>query len=108
MSFNKREFDSEEIYVACVCGNHDHMLIFSYEDDVDGFIVFQQLNHYMSFWKRLYHAIRYLMGKTSKHVHFTETCIEGDKFQTLMTRLFDHREKVLKDGKERPYIKETT
>lgn len=96
---NKGAFDSEMTYVTCVCGNHDHMLIFAYDNNVDGYIVFKQLNHYMGFFKRLYHGVRYIFGKRSKHVHFTETCISASQFESLMLRLADHRKMVLENEK---------
>lgn len=102
------EFETDDMYISCRCGSHDHMVIVSFDDHIDSFIVFQQLNHYMNIWKRLYHGVRYILGKRSKHVHFTETCIEGEKFEKLMRRMFEHRQQVLKDGKQRPHIEEAS
>lgn len=91
------DFENDAAYITCECRTVDHMLVVMYdsEDDVDDYLIFTQMNHYMGFFRRLYHGVRYIMGLPAKRCHFAETVVNAEKFERRLARLASKRMKVI-------------
>jgi hypothetical protein len=73
-------FDYEESteYFECSCSDKDHLLVVEtrkYEDGLSELAVYKSMSHYLSWYKRTYHAFRYILGMKPTRYHFTETII---------------------------------
>jgi hypothetical protein len=66
--------------LRCDCSSQDHWLIVE-RDDWDAepnLIIYTQLSHWSSWFKRLWWAIKYLIGKAQKYGHWDSTTIHID------------------------------
>lgn len=82
-------------YFECVCTSNEHTLRISYFDgeDFDELYVSIHLNPIWPWYKRVYHAIRYIFGYHCKYGHFEEASLGP----TTAKRLRDLLEKFIKE-----------
>ena len=96
-------FDYEERieYFGCSCAQFDHLLVVEsrkYEDGLSELAVYKSMSHYLPWYKRLYHAFRYIFGMKPTRYHFEETIILNP---VDMKRLYETIKDCHDHGKDR-------
>ena len=87
-------------YTACNCGSPDHIVRFSYDNEMEGdelCWIEVQLRQWRPFWKRIYVAIRYVLGYESRYGHWDCATIdlkEGRKLRNFLNSAIAEREKT--------------
>lgn len=70
-------------FVVCDCQSPEHTLRFMYDEEEKELYTEVYLNQYRSFFKRVYVAIKYIFGYTSKYGHWDCTMISKPKADKL-------------------------
>lgn len=70
-------------FVVCDCQSSEHTLRFMYDEENKELYTEVYLNQYRSFFKRVYVAIKYIFGYTSKYGHWDCTMISIPKAHKL-------------------------
>lgn len=76
--------------IVCDCANSEHSAIFSYFEDEPGTVYFSPHLKKLPFLKRLWYAIRYILGRQSCYGAFDEfifTENDIDKFKKIVKHL---------------------
>jgi len=92
-------------YVECVCNDPDHLIKFSY-DEFDGNLEIQgRLNHYVSFYKRIVNAVKYVLKFENNCVYDVTLvdCVDYDKIRDML-----NKSEVILTSASRDYMKEST
>jgi len=84
----------------CSCSSPDHMIRFVYmpEDNCDGEDLYMdvQINPTYSFFKRIWLAIKYVLGYTKKYGHWDCVLIKPEDYEDLILMFkraqFDHKQ----------------
>lgn len=63
--------DQREI-LYCDCHDPFHLVVFDYDPEDETLLIYQQLNHHLPWWKRLYAAYLYVTGQTVARLQYTE------------------------------------
>ena len=91
--------DSREIHhTVCNCGSPDHIVRFAYDSDMESDEVCWievQLRQWRSVWKRIYVAIRYILGYECRYGHWDCTTIdltEAHKLHDFLGRAIASKE----------------
>ena len=78
-----------EHVTKCRCEHdRDHAVSFMYWPDQeygDEFTIGTTLNHYRSFWSRLWIGIKYILGVDNTHYFFTEQTIDKSELIKLQS-----------------------
>jgi len=78
-----------ELYI-CACGSAEHQLIVTKDED---FIYFQVHLAILPWWRRVLHAIPYVLGYRCKHGDFDEIVFDPDSAHKLGATLVSFRRK---------------
>lgn len=82
---------SETQYFECICRAPYHLLRIDIEDWDDKFtpelIVYNQLNIYLPWYKRVYIAMKYIFGFERKNCDYTDTLLNEEKAIVLRDML---------------------
>lgn len=70
-------------FVVCVCETPEHTLRFMYDEEEKELYTEVYLNQYRSFFKRVWVAVKYVFGYTSKYGHWDCTIISKPKADKL-------------------------
>ena len=73
-------------FVVCDCHSSEHTLRFIYDEEDKELYTEVYLYQHFSFLKRIYVAVKYIFGYTSKYGHFDCTII--NKIETLKLKEF--------------------
>lgn len=84
-----------ELFI-CNCNSVGHNFIIQLDEYEDNFelVLSVHLNNYLTFWKRIYVAIRYIFGYTaSDYGHYDCVLIKRDDVSRLQNLLKEFQEK---------------
>lgn len=88
MTDKSLEEPSPEVMFRCACGTYDHLVMVTYDAEYDEYYLYCAMDSFLPWYKRLYHAARYILGMKPTAYHFGETCIQGESFRSKMA-VFD-------------------
>lgn len=76
------------IYLECGCGGFGHLARIAYfEDDLEYAYLNMQLNHYLPWYKRIWYAINYVIGREVDQCNYVENCMSVDARKQLIAFL---------------------
>jgi len=81
----------------CVCHSDEHALIFHIDEEDGSIYASVFLNSWESFFKRVWHAVKYLLGHKSKYGHFDSFIMRSEdrnRFRKMLT-LSENREMMV-------------
>ena len=70
-------------YFECCCNSDEHTLKFVYDPDDGEVYTSTFIRHWRPWWKRVWVAMKYVFGYTSKYGHFDCTIIRFDDLERL-------------------------
>jgi hypothetical protein len=65
----------ERYHFDCVCGSDDHTFKFTHDSDDGDLYLSVYLNQYHNFFQRVWAAVKYVFGYTSKYGHWDTTIL---------------------------------
>lgn len=75
----------EYIIVDCNCGDLDHIVKISYDDDYDFLYFTTHLNTYKSWYQRLWDAIKYVFRPgICRYGHYDEVIIDPKQYDNII------------------------
>ena len=81
--------NDNEILLLCDCSSEEHQLIVRWDNDDREVYVSVHLANYMGFWKRLWHAVKYVFGYKSRYGAFDEVILRKEDADNLQ-KVVDH------------------
>ena len=81
--------NDNEILLLCDCSSDEHQLIVRWDDEDNEVYVSVHLANYMGFWKRLWHAMKYVFGYKSRYGAFDEVILRKEDADNLQ-KVVDH------------------
>lgn len=86
----------KRLAVVCQCDTIDHIMIAQstkYEENDNDFSIHINLNHYLSFWKRIIVGVKYIFGYKSKNdYNFNNIIVNNDDLKKLKELIEYHNE----------------
>ena len=79
--------------LRCACGSNEHVLFVDFDKDDKEIYVGVYLKHFPSFFKRLWHAIKYVCGYSCKYGDFEEIILNSDHYEKLQA-MADHVKEI--------------
>ena len=73
----------ERHYVECQCSDFNHVFRFVLDEQEGDVWLEVQLNVWLPWYKRLYHAVRYAFGKPKAYGHYDVTLLRDEDFLRL-------------------------
>ena len=69
----------EKQVIDCVCGSDEHIILFSKNEDIDGYkCVYLSYHLQNDYWyKRIWKGIKYIFGFKSKYGNFGEVIVDS-------------------------------
>jgi hypothetical protein len=84
-----REMHSPDILI-CDCLSLEHQIVFLYDSEDNELICEVHLSNYLTWPKRIYHAVKYIFGYRSCYGNFDSTIISSKnkhQFQKALDRI---------------------
>ena len=81
--------NDNEILLLCDCSSAEHQLIVSWDNDDKEVYVRVHLANYDGFWRRLWHAVKYVFGYKSRYGAFDEVILRKEDADNLQ-KVVDH------------------
>ena len=75
--------NDNEILLLCECSSEEHQLIVRWDDEDNEVYVSVHLANYMGFWKRLWHAVKYVFGYKCRYGAFDEVILRKEDSENL-------------------------
>lgn len=70
-------------YLGCSCGNPSCCLMVWHDPEDHEVSINAQLNHYLPWYKRLGHGLRYIFGLTPVRCHYVEILMDASDISSL-------------------------
>lgn len=84
----QKEIRYEKYHFECLCGHYEHKFEIIFDPDIDDtdnpLYATVSLNDGLPWYKRVYLAIRYIFGHTSRYGHYAEFLLERDDAKRMM------------------------
>lgn len=81
--------NDNEILLLCDCSSEEHQMIVRWDNDDKEVYVSVHLANYMGFWKRLWHAVKYVFGYKCRYGAFDEVILRKEDADNLQ-KVVDH------------------
>jgi len=103
MENTELDFTHDKTLLVCECGNVEHQLIFSHDQDEKAVYTMIHLTK-LSFWRRVKYGLRYIFGYQCKYGAFEETMLSIGHIpalQKVMDTIKGVHEQNMKDTEAR-------
>jgi hypothetical protein len=90
--------NDNEILLLCDCSSAEHQLIVSWDNDDNEVYVRVHLANCYGFWRRLWHAVKYVFGHKSRYGAFDEVILRKEDADNLQ-KVVDHLRACGEDAK---------
>lgn len=84
--------NDNEILLRCDCSSAEHQIIVSWDNADNEVYVQVHLANWYGFWRRLWHAIRYVFGYQCRYGAFDEVVLRREDADNLQ-KVVDHLRK---------------
>ena len=81
--------NDNEILLLCDCSSAEHQLIVSWDNDDNEVYVRVHLANWYGFWRRLWHAVKYVFGYKCRYGAFDEIILRKEDSENLQ-KVVDH------------------
>ena len=81
--------NDNEILLLCDCSSAEHQLIVSWDNDDNEVYVRVHLANCYGFWRRLWHALKYVFGYKCRYGAFDEIILRKEDSENLQ-KVVDH------------------
>ena len=92
---------SEREIFVCDCHSLEHIVAFWYDEEGNELYIYPKLTTYRNIFKRIWVAIKYVFGYTSRYGEFDEVIIPQSKHDKLIKILTNGRTEYSQDSKRR-------
>lgn len=86
----------EHTWCDCQCSDFDHVFRFTLDPNDGDVLLEAHLNHYGSWWKRVWNAIRYVFKRPVAYGHYDVTMLKEEDYDRL--RDLFRRSEIAKAG----------
>ena len=78
----------------CTCSTFDHNVRFETDNELGSITISVPLNHWLPWWKRLWLAVKYVLGRTERYGHYDTVELNPHDYDRIRALLDDSLEKL--------------